>query len=115
MIFLFQLADVDVRFYGRGGMRASAYDQTRRTEMLIFRRHSVLVVLGGNDISTSIVDRVVYVRLIGGATAISVQGPCSDLEAQQRIPQSNKQTFGGDWAGTASRESVTFEIRIFQA
>ena len=58
MIFLFQLADVDVRFYGRGGMRASAYDETRYAAV-----DSILSAI------TSLVDRlhdnrVVYVRLV---------------------------------------------------
>ena len=53
------MADVDVRFFGRGGMRASAYDETIYAELVDFRPHSVVVVLGGNDVSsTSTVDGI---------------------------------------------------------
>jgi len=94
-------------------MRASAYDETRYSEMMVFRAQrsggvwgkQYLYVdgrrhpFGHHQLSGQAARRQGCRRSTGGgATTVSVPGSCSELQTQQRVPRSDQQTFGGDWA-----------------
>jgi len=76
--------------------RSGGVGGERRLVYVDSRRHSV----GHHQLGEQTASRRGRRRKTGrGATALQVQGPRSDLEAQPWFPPGDQQAFSGDWAG----------------